>query len=307
VPGVADPNRSQAFDEDVFLRDPLSGITTALSTTPAGDHTGNGQSVGPALSADGTRVVFFSDATDLVADDTTRGNLFTVVRPGQVQFDTATPSVHENDLLPAVIVNRVGGADGTVTVAFNATAGTATANVDFQPVSTTVVFGPGETSKVVRIPITRDAILEPPETVRLTLSNPTGGATLGDPSRAVLTILDAVPSRFFDVTPQIQVSQRPRRSAGARGRARLKVTLTNTGEALHGPLALVLDGLPRGVKLRRAAGTTTQLPPLGSPLVQANVDGLVPGQSLVFELEFANPNRNRIHFVPRVIVGPGLP
>jgi hypothetical protein len=275
---------------------------------PNGSRTATCESGAPVLSFYGTRAVFTSNASDLLPND---GNgavdVFAVARPGQVQFDTATPSVHENDLLPAVIVTRVGGADGTVSVAFNATAGTATANVDFTPVSIRVVFGPGETSKLVRIPIARDAIVEPPETVILKLSDPAGGATLGDPATAVLTILDATPSRFFDVTPQVQVSQRPRRSTEAGGRARIKVTLTNAGETLHGPIALVLDGLLRKVKLLRAAGVTGQLPPLGSPLVQAAVDELAPGQSLVFDLVFTNPNRKHIHFKPRVIVGPGLP
>jgi hypothetical protein len=306
--GVTDPNRAQAFNEDVFVRDPVSGITTALSTTPAGDHAGNRRSEFPVLSADGTRAVFFSEATDLVANDTTGSNLFAVARPGHLQFGAPAFSVAENSGSPALItVTRTGGADGTVSVTFRATGGTATPGADFLPVSGKLVFGPGEVRKTFNVFIVRDGLKEPPETVLLTLSNPTAGADLGSPATAVLIINDGIPSRFFDVTPQIQVSQRLRRSGTARGRARIKVTLTNSGEALHGPLALVLDGLPRKVKLLRAAGVTAQLPPLGSPLVQAGVDGLAPGQSLVFDLEFASPKGKRLRFVPRVIVGPGLP
>jgi hypothetical protein len=60
----------------------------------------------------------------------------------------------------------------------------------------TVTFGPGETSKVVNIPITEDSFVEGNETLNLILSNPAGGAQLGSQSTATLTIVDddAVPT-----------------------------------------------------------------------------------------------------------------
>ena len=57
--------------------------------------------------------------------------------------------------------------------------------------SQTVSFANGDTaSKTVSIPIINDGAVEPSETVNLALSNPTGGATVGTPGSAVLTIVD---------------------------------------------------------------------------------------------------------------------
>lgn len=53
---------------DVFLNDTATGATTRLSMAPGGVEA-NGFSAGPALSGDGARTAFESDATNLVAAD----------------------------------------------------------------------------------------------------------------------------------------------------------------------------------------------------------------------------------------------
>lgn len=53
------------WDEDVFVRDRLLGLTLCASATPAGVP-GDGESLEGVLSADGTRVAFSSRASDLV-------------------------------------------------------------------------------------------------------------------------------------------------------------------------------------------------------------------------------------------------
>ena len=55
--------------EDVFVRDRASGTTRRVSVDSAGNE-GDGDSYDPVLSADGRFVVFYSDATNLVAADT---------------------------------------------------------------------------------------------------------------------------------------------------------------------------------------------------------------------------------------------
>ncbi|NCQ71328.1 MAG: hypothetical protein GPI97_19980 [Microcystis aeruginosa W13-16] len=111
--------------------------------------------------------------------------------PGVIQFSNATYSVNENGTpVTAVTLTRTNGSDGAVSVRINLTNGTATAPSDYNNTPITVNFANGETSKTVTIPIVNDTQFEPNETVNLTLSNPTGGATLGTQTTAVLTILN---------------------------------------------------------------------------------------------------------------------
>lgn len=77
-----------------------------------------------------------------------------------------------------VSVIRDGGADDEVSVKLTATGLTATEGVDFVGGEYTVVFAPGQRLATVDIPILDDALVEPTEELKLTLSDPTGGATI---------------------------------------------------------------------------------------------------------------------------------
>jgi hypothetical protein len=107
---------------------------------------------------------------------------------GKLQFSASTYSTSEDAGSVAITVNRVDGATAIVTVDYATSNGTATAGSDYTATSGTLTFNQGETAKTFSIPITRDSIFEVPETVSLTLSNPTGSAVLGTPPTAVLTI-----------------------------------------------------------------------------------------------------------------------
>ncbi|MBE9160631.1 putative Ig domain-containing protein [Nodosilinea sp. LEGE 06152] len=115
---------------------------------------------------------------------------------GALAFNGATYSVNENGVpITEVIITRTGGSDGTVGVTLTPTNGTATTPADYDSAPITIDFAAGETSKTITIPIADDTLYESNETINLTLSNPTGGATLGTQKTAILTIVDddAVP------------------------------------------------------------------------------------------------------------------
>src|SRR5262249_11320439 len=90
VSGLTDGNGALA----AFLRDLAGERTPALSTVPAGNQTGNGASFPFVLSADGSRPVLVSDASDLVAlDSNGTSDVFAPLPPGPVQFSVAAQSV----------------------------------------------------------------------------------------------------------------------------------------------------------------------------------------------------------------------
>jgi Calx-beta domain/FG-GAP-like repeat/Fibronectin type III domain len=105
-------------------------------------------------------------------------------------FSAASYSVGEADGTATVTINRTGATASAFTVHFATANGTATAGSDYTAVSQTVSFAAGETQKTVPVPITDDSMVESSETVQLSLSSPSTGATLGSPNSATLTIVD---------------------------------------------------------------------------------------------------------------------
>ncbi|MCE9623988.1 MAG: hypothetical protein K8R69_00830 [Deltaproteobacteria bacterium] len=84
----------------------------------------------------------------------------------------------------------------------------AVAGLDYEATAGTLNFGDGETSAEFEVTITGDSQSESDETVDLTLSNPSGGADLGDPNAAVLTIVNAVsPNRISGGGCALQASE----------------------------------------------------------------------------------------------------
>jgi DNA/RNA endonuclease G (NUC1) len=110
--------------------------------------------------------------------------------PGVLQLSAASYSVAENGNSISITVSRVNGSDGTVSVNYTTTNGTALSGLDYAPASGTLTFAAGETSKAFPVQILDDQDFEGNETVNLALTAPTGGAVLGSPSAALLTITD---------------------------------------------------------------------------------------------------------------------
>ena len=90
-----------------------------------------------------------------------------------------------------ITVTRSGGSlGGPVTVDYATSDGTATAGSDYTAVNGTLTFGPGEAGKSFTVPVTSDSTHEGDETFQVTLSNAGGGASIGSPAGATVTITD---------------------------------------------------------------------------------------------------------------------
>jgi len=110
---------------------------------------------------------------------------------GVLQLSSATYTKLEQPFSgDNIVVTRMEGSSGAVSVKLTSSDGTASAGVDYTAVNTIVRFGDGDTApRVVPLGILSDAVEEPDKTVSLTLSEP-DCATLGTQSSAVLTIRD---------------------------------------------------------------------------------------------------------------------
>ncbi|HZE73418.1 MAG TPA: Calx-beta domain-containing protein, partial [Pyrinomonadaceae bacterium] len=113
-----------------------------------------------------------------------------VSSPGTLQLSTDFVSKFENAGSFTVDVTRTSGSVGTVTVSYATTDGTAIAPADYAATSGTLTFNDGEMSKTITVPIIDDNIPEGTENFTLTLSNPTGGAVLGNITTATLSMQD---------------------------------------------------------------------------------------------------------------------
>jgi hypothetical protein len=109
--------------------------------------------------------------------------------PPGISFSVNDVSVTEGGNL-VFTVTKTGTASGTTTVDYATSDGTATAGSDYAAVGPlTLTFLSSDITKTVSIQTTDDTLVESAETVLFNLSNPTGGATIGD-GQAIGTIND---------------------------------------------------------------------------------------------------------------------
>ena len=109
---------------------------------------------------------------------------------GTLQFSGANYSTNEGCTAATIIVERTNGSTGTVTVDYATSDGSAEQRTDYTIGSGRLTFGNAVTSQTFAVLVCRDAYHEGNETISLALSNPTGGAALGNPSAATLTVID---------------------------------------------------------------------------------------------------------------------
>jgi hypothetical protein len=125
-----------------------------------------------------------------LADAVAIGSIANDDSGGTISFKYASPRKTEAAATATVTVVRSGGVAGGVQGRYRAANGSAVAGADYDAVSGVLSFGLGVTSLSFAVPIRNDSLDEGDETVNLTLSNPTGGATLGSRASSVLTIVD---------------------------------------------------------------------------------------------------------------------
>jgi Calx-beta domain/WD40-like Beta Propeller Repeat len=183
---------------DVFVRDRQAGITNLVSINNSGTDSGNGTSAYSAITHDGRSIFYFSGAADLVGYDSNGGvqDLFVflnVQQTGQVRFKTAVTNAAESGGAATVTVSLTGPLNTPASVNFGTTDGTATSGADYTSTSGTLSFAPGETEKTFAVPIIDDSLNEDDETLVLKLTSPSSNLLLGEPSTAVLKIIDDDP------------------------------------------------------------------------------------------------------------------
>ncbi len=112
--------------------------------------------------------------------------------PPLIEFSSATYAVQATSGDALVTVARGGSLAAAVTANFSASGGTAAPGVDYTPVSGTLTFLAGQTRASFTVPVFSDPTAPNPS-VGLTLSSPTGGASLGAIATAALTLLETPP------------------------------------------------------------------------------------------------------------------
>jgi hypothetical protein len=113
------------------------------------------------------------------------------------------------------------------------------------------------------------------------------------------------PACAINVSSQVTIKQGSPRKNRKTGLYEQTVTLKNTGSAITGPIALVLDSLSSNATLANGNGTTSCATPI-SPYLLVNVgtDAIFSNREQVsVPLEFFNSTNGSVTYSPRVLAG----
>ncbi len=201
---------------------------------------------------------------------------------GVLQFGTGF-SKGEAGPAATVTVTRTGSTDGTVSVSYATSDGTADA-LDYTATSGVLTFPSGVASRSFSVPINNDNIDEANETIHLTLSSPTNFATLGSRDTAELTIIDNDSAGTLQLNASYSVDEAAgtasiavTRSGGSSGGIEVSYSTTD-GSAMSGSDYTAASGT-----LSFAAGELNK-----SFLVTILDDGIAEGDES-FNVHLSNP------------------
>jgi uncharacterized delta-60 repeat protein len=134
-------------------------------------------------------------------------------RPGDLEFSAANYTINQNGGSITITVTRSNGSSGAVGVTYTTSDGTAVAGTDYTfdtHAPHTLSFAAGVTSQTFTIPIlNRGAAQTGNLSFNVSLSTPTGGATLGTPNTAVVTIVLPNFNQQFIQQAYLDLLQRP--------------------------------------------------------------------------------------------------
>lgn len=109
---------------------------------------------------------------------------------GVIRLERSTTSVAEDGQSLEMLVRRVCGVDGPVSVQVATANGSALAGADYTALSQTVNFADGEFVQTITIPIIDDQTFDGDLDFTVNLSSPTGGATIETVITTTVTIID---------------------------------------------------------------------------------------------------------------------
>jgi hypothetical protein len=145
-----------------------------------------GETVGLTLSsASGAALGSPQNATLTINDNDT------APVPGTLQLSAASFTTNEGSGTVTLNVTRSGGSSGTVSINYSTSDGTAVVGNDYANATGTLMWQGGDAAaKPISVSIVNDTQAESAESFSVTLSSPSGGATLGAPASATVTIND---------------------------------------------------------------------------------------------------------------------
>lgn len=158
---------------------------------------------------------------------------------GAVRLGRSTTSIGEDGGTVELLLRRVCGVDGAISVNVATSNGTATGGVDYTPINLTVDFADGEFEQLVSVPIVDNGQLDGDRDFTVSLSNPVGGATITTVTTTTVTIIDdEQPGRIQFVGGPVTVDETDafatvtlERIDGDGGTATVLVTPTGTATA----------------------------------------------------------------------------
>lgn len=199
----------------------------------------------------------------------------TISTPGTIQFSSPTYSITEAGPTVTITATRTGGSSGAVGASYSLGGGTATGGAacgalpnttDYVNAGGTVSFANGDTTpQTISVPICSDIIFEGSETFAATLASPTGGATIGSPNAATVTLTDD------DAAPTISITD-VTMAEGDSGTTGFVFTVSRTGSPSQAQINIAYhtaDGsatapgdytsVPSGTAIISALGASTTI------------------------------------------------